>query len=415
MVELTPSRARFGLAPGLFLAFWLSLSPMVAAAANDFLAEYKRGLEAYEAEQWKDAAEAFEQAVAGRPEPSPRLGRKLYFKPYLPHFYLGSAYFHLGDCRHAVEAWNESERRGVIVDQPQIAELKERRALCTERLGVHDDSLSKAEAAVASARRAFAAVTELSGRKDLSGFWSSGKPPMADQRRRAELRLADAERRLEVGRGRLSSFASLHQAASVAKEAQFLFQSILNAAQGYRSDLALKEEKRLRRAGSLTRESRAALQEAAALPAHSPRLREERERLRTALDRVEQQGDRVDARDQRRLEEALSTLRATLEAPPPELQAVAGSFLEGRYGAVLAALAGALPEDPRAAAHILLLRSAAAFALGRSTPGGNPVLLLQARADLRAAAPDLPSPPRPRVFSPAFRKFFEVTLGPPAQ
>ncbi len=397
------------------LGFALALAAISIPAAGQgegFLAEYKKGVQAHQEHRWRDASDAFRKAITGRRKPSPRLTRKLYLKPYLPHFYLGSAYFHLGNCPGAVAAWNESERFGVIVDQPQFRELRQRRALCSQRLNSHADELARAQAAIEAARKEFIAVSELSEDRRLRGFWNSGRSSGASRRRRAEQRLSNAERRLEQGRPRLSSLAPLHQAASVAKEAGYLFRALREDAETYRLELERQEKDRLRRFAAIKKQSRQALREAAALAADSPRLRELRQRLRRVLDRTPRREGQVSAQELGKLEVALSRLRRLLEAPDTRLQAAARDYLEGHYGAVLELLVGAVPTDRRSSAQTLLLRAAAAFSLHRETPGGRPTLVSHARADLRTAARDLPEPPGSLAFSPAFRAFFAATVAP---
>ena len=404
------ARARHHLV--LSMGLLVGLLAPAEARGGDFLAEYKKGVRALEERRFREAAEALERAVAGRRESSPRLAKRLYLKPYIPHFYLGSAYLHLGNCQGAISAWNEAERNGVIVHQPQIRELRQRRALCTERLGAHGEVLEKAEDALEGARQVFALVSELSADRRLRGFWSRGRPSGADRRRRAEQRLSNAERRLEQGRDRLSSLAPLHQAASAAKEARYLFQALLEDARSYLRNLDRREETRQADLATVKIQSRQALQQAAALPADSPLLRELRGRLRGILDVVSNQGEEVPPEDQDGLEEALADLQAVLRAPDDRLQAAARNYLAGRYGKALELLVGEFPEDRRTAAQTLLLRAAAAFSLHRETPGGRSVLVDQARTDLRSASADLPEAPGARIFSPAFRSFYAATLSP---
>lgn len=401
-----------GLSRFSFLLLGLALGGFAAAEAQsgDFLAQYKRGLQAYEEGRFQEAAQAMEAAVAGRSDSSPRLALRLYLKPYIPHFYLGSSYFQMGDCNRAVPAWNESERQGVIARLPQIRELRRWRALCTEKLSEHATALAAAETAVGEARGAFAAVSDLSNARELGEFWSEGRPPREERRRLAEERLARAERRLEQGRGRLSTTAPLEEAAAIASEAQALFTKLAVEAEAHRRELARREEEHRRQLAALEEQARRVLQQAAALPADSPTLRRMRRELRQDVERVSAAEGRGPARDLRRLEESLSELRGILRGPSGVLEEGAESYLAGRYEEVLTTLAGELPADPREAAHTLLLRAAAAFGIHRRTPGGNEVLRSQARADLLFAAPDLPIPPGPRVFSPAFRKFFVETI-----
>ncbi|HEX7183738.1 MAG TPA: caspase family protein [Thermoanaerobaculia bacterium] len=46
--------------------------------------------------------------------------------PYLPHFYVGRAFFDLGEYDRALEAWQESLRQGAVKEHAEFKELRER-------------------------------------------------------------------------------------------------------------------------------------------------------------------------------------------------------------------------------------------------------------------------------------------------
>lgn len=108
-----------------------SLAPDPARAQRpEWLEQYKDGLDAIEVEDWRRAALHMQRAAAGRGEESRRLPKYLYFKPYIPHFYMGLAAFKLGNCSAAMEAWSRSERQGVIEKRPEYQQIILARALC---------------------------------------------------------------------------------------------------------------------------------------------------------------------------------------------------------------------------------------------------------------------------------------------
>ena len=60
------------------------------------------------------------QAIARKPEEKQR--RVLRRSGYFPHFYLGLARYHLGDCAGALASWAESESQGAIVGRDEYVE-----------------------------------------------------------------------------------------------------------------------------------------------------------------------------------------------------------------------------------------------------------------------------------------------------
>jgi hypothetical protein len=125
-----------------------------------------------------------------------------------------------------------------------------------------------------------------------------------------------------------------------------------------------------------------------------------------------------------RIEHDMAGLRSAAEPPPEPLLAAADAWLRGEPEAVLAALGGPRPapeagpeaglgfREPRARAHALLLRGAAAFALYQAGGSREPGLLEAARLDLEECRRTDPSvEPVPRAFSPRFRAFFEQAAG----
>lgn len=99
------------------------LLPSPAAAAPEFLRYYKTGLSAAEAGDWAQVEEMMRAAIERRTEEKRRLVFRFYFGGYFPHYYLGMARYHLGDCAGALASWAESEGQGAIVGRDEHAEL----------------------------------------------------------------------------------------------------------------------------------------------------------------------------------------------------------------------------------------------------------------------------------------------------
>ena len=130
MVAVMPKARRFGkhLLMGLALACW---SPAMAPAA-EFVEFYKSGMAAIESQQWTSAAELMRQAIEQQPNSRARVKKALYFRRYLPHFYLGKALLETGDCPGALNAWRESETQGVVQRFPEYQQIAQGRLACDQ-------------------------------------------------------------------------------------------------------------------------------------------------------------------------------------------------------------------------------------------------------------------------------------------
>ena len=106
------------------------LLPFPAAAAPEYLRYYKTGLAAAETGDWAQVDKMMRQAIAGRPEEKQRLGIRR--SRYFPHYYLGLARYHLGDCSGALASWAESEGQGAIVGRDEYVALLRLQADCQE-------------------------------------------------------------------------------------------------------------------------------------------------------------------------------------------------------------------------------------------------------------------------------------------
>lgn len=102
------------------------LLPCPSSAAPEHLRLYKTGLIAAEAGEWEQVDRMMRRAIEGRPEEKRRKLRSNYF----PHFYLGLARYHLGDCPGALASWTESENQGVIVGRDEYNQLLRLQADC---------------------------------------------------------------------------------------------------------------------------------------------------------------------------------------------------------------------------------------------------------------------------------------------
>jgi hypothetical protein len=87
--------------------------PAVASAQDD---AFRRGLDARDDKNWNVVIAQMQAALKSDAKESTREVRRGLFgrMEYLPHFFLGEAYFALQQCARAVEEWSISEQQGAV-------------------------------------------------------------------------------------------------------------------------------------------------------------------------------------------------------------------------------------------------------------------------------------------------------------
>lgn len=404
----------------------LALTAAGPAAGQDFLEHYKEGLAAVEAEQWETAARELEQAIAGRPEESTRLGLRFYFKPYLPHFYLGRARFELGDCAGALESWDESEEQGVIQRFPEYQELQAKRWTCRQRLESEEAARAAAiqwsRGRIEEAQEASRAVDGLAADPEVREVWTQGEPPLARRRQEAEERLDQARREL-AAQAEAGEVTAIRRAGELAARAGEELVEIRAQVETFADELAARREETLGQLDDLVATARRELEASSALEPYPPGIARRRDDLEAILAEVGDTDPGTDPAEleglRSRLVGSLVRLRRAVAPPPPVLQEAARAFFSADYPMVLELLREAEPDDPRAVAQGHLFQAAARFALYTLGGEDDPALLAATRRDIlscRQADPSLE--PLPRAFSPRFRELFAATVptaGKPAE
>lgn len=330
----------------------LLLSPTSRGDDDEgYLRAYKDGRNAIENRQWDLAIQKMRQALEGRSDEKATLFKAAYFRPYLPHYYLGVALFELGDCTGALASWAESERQGVVSRRDVYEDLKRSRSQCQAQAGSGEGGASPEpqppEPELETAREA-APQPPPKPRAKAPPSRPSGRQERSAVAQELERLLPEVERLLE----------QVDPGASQAPEVQQL-----------RTELVR-------------------LKEQAEQPARGASGRELERRLAD-------------------LERSYDRFRRVVDRPPAELELAAQALLDGDYSRVLLLLSELASEEKRTEAHAHLLRSAALFASSRIHDDGE--LLTQAHDAARAALvadPDLAVPER--LFSPRFRELFEA-------
>lgn len=93
---------------------------MSDAVFGQYKRDYKSATDAIEDGDYTEAIQKLKGVIAENPKSQDRL--KIYgmlYLPYLPHYYLGQAYFGLDDCQSAITAWQEAINAGVIQEMGQ--------------------------------------------------------------------------------------------------------------------------------------------------------------------------------------------------------------------------------------------------------------------------------------------------------
>ena len=401
---------------GLLLAATL-LFPASLGAEENFLRAYKDGLAAFESRDWEAAAEKMREAVAGRSEESGRLLKKGYMRRYLPHYYLGMALAELGECSGALESLAESERQGVVQRRKLYDDLVRSRERCegqvqlAEQIGPLKRQLTELESRVRK-------TASLAQDPQLQPVWTEGSPSLASLQSSFQSHVRQARTLLdELESGAGSDL--LKKAETSLAQAREDLQHFDREAAARRTQVASRpprpEKPKAEDSGrALTQQTAKAaeLLEATADAAELQDLRADLERLH---ERARQDPPKAGtpAFDQllADLERSHRALERALDRPPQDLDLAARAFLDGDYPRVVEGLSAVEFEEPRAQAHVHLLRAAALFALHhiRHEEG----LLSDARAEARAALAVEPGLTLPeRFFSPQFRELFETLDGP---
>lgn len=99
----------------------LCAAPSLAAAQDD---AFRQGLQARGDKKWADVVRHMQSALKTDAQESTRRIRSGFLgvsgMEYLPHFFLGEAYYNQQDCGAAVTEWSISEQQGAIKSKPEF-------------------------------------------------------------------------------------------------------------------------------------------------------------------------------------------------------------------------------------------------------------------------------------------------------
>jgi hypothetical protein len=109
--------------------------PSWAMAQDD---AFRQGLEARGDRKWADVVRHMQNAVKADGMDSTRRVRSGFLgvqgMEYLPHYFLGEAYYYLNDCASAVTEWSVSEQTGAVKSKPEfVATLRKGLQACAAK------------------------------------------------------------------------------------------------------------------------------------------------------------------------------------------------------------------------------------------------------------------------------------------
>jgi len=395
---------------------WIAALAIAASAtpvgAAEFVEHYKAGLAAVESEDWDRVGTMMGRAIEIQPKSKARIKKALFFKQYLPHYYLGVSRYKLGDCAGALTAWQESEAQGVIKKFPEYGQLEVGRDQCIQHRTEVDSALIEAADLIAAAELASTGAWQ--SLESLQAKGVEGWESLSQRLQLAESSLYEAE---VLFRQEDRDLGELQRSASRAAAARDGFDSISLDTSKWLQSLASEQVEMRAVLNQLVVASVRNLKATEYLEPYPAEIESHRKRVESLVAQVggldtsasnEEVGRLAD-----QLGRAISVLERSAAGPPIELTAAAEAFLSGQYARVLEVLEVLVetertPTKVSAQAH--LLQAASLYALFHSEGGTNPALLDEAKHNvLSCQSVDKTVPiPSPKIFSPRFIEFFEA-------
>lgn len=153
-------------------------------AFSEYKRDYTVGKKSLEDAEYADAIERLKSAIADNPNPAARV--KLYgmrFDSYLPHYYLGLAYFKTNDCQSALASWEQSIAGGVIQDKDEVSQMQVDMQTCQSQTIDVSGIAAEAGGEIDTFDAAINSYAQLQNESLLSREWSSRWEPRLTQAR----------------------------------------------------------------------------------------------------------------------------------------------------------------------------------------------------------------------------------------
>lgn len=417
---------------GAFALLFLSV------AHADFKSDYLDGVDAFESGNYRLAVEKLEAAIAQNPESADRvrLSGTRFFN-YMPHFYLGQAYFKQNNCSSAVAAWNQEIKMSVVQGRDEYAALQRDLKTCQSQV-VDVSTIAQAAAEeiglLESAVKAFA---QLENDKNLAAEWSARWAPELSRGNQLTQALQDRLKKArsesdpvaieaitqeaKEGAGKLANDTRQAKAQSLA------IQNRLAEQQRLASEKSIESEKLAKEAARTDLTSAIRMAKAAEKPdggnSDINNYWTELNRAVTTGENLASTASTANIKDQtqvinnvlRRYNLSVQDWRTQQQnvarrTPPPDLKTVAEVFFAGDYKRAVDLASPDLFDDNRAKIQALLFRAAANHKLYMRSGEKDVAALRQAQTDIRAIK-RLSSSFSPYIaaFSPSFLSLFRQT------
>lgn len=193
----------------LFLA--AVLFAVNAFAAEKWLENYTKGVEAVNARRYPDGQALLSKSIADRPNEGTEIKTgTTIVAVYTPHFWMGIAKFNLGDVDAALREWKISEEQGAIQRTPYYSRLKDwvARAQTEKQLQAEKAASGAKKAADAAIRRAV----------ELQGDALTAGGDRTDAYRDAQRKLQDALARFRQAGTNSAAYEAVQQTAEQAAQ-----------------------------------------------------------------------------------------------------------------------------------------------------------------------------------------------------
>jgi len=174
----------------------------VSTAEAEFKRNYTLAKKSFEDGNYSEAVGKFTDAISDNPDSAARV--KLYgmrYDSYIPHYFLGEAYFKLNDCTSAMAAWDKALEAGVIQGQDEFSSMQTNMAGCKVEVIDVSSIAAEAKAEIDGLDGAVRNFASLEDENLLRSEWSSKWQPEMNQgnqlaqtlRQRLEIATAESD------------------------------------------------------------------------------------------------------------------------------------------------------------------------------------------------------------------------------
>ena len=178
------------------------MTSFVSTAQAEFKRNYTQAKKSFEDGNFDEAIRKFSDAISDNPESAARV--KLYgmrYDSYIPHYFLGEAYFKLNDCTAALAAWDKALEAGVIQKQKEFAAMQTSMASCKTEVIDVSGIAAEASSSIDLLDNAIGQFAGLQSESLLRSEWSSKWQPEMNQskqlaqtlRQRLDLAVAESD------------------------------------------------------------------------------------------------------------------------------------------------------------------------------------------------------------------------------